>query len=100
MRPDSDVDLAVAVTPPPDPKDLFDAQLALERELERDVDLVVIDRVSPILGMQVLKTGERLLTMDATAAAAVEARVFTAYHDFKRIRRAAEAALEERFSGG
>jgi uncharacterized protein len=95
-RVDSDVDFAILarrrITAP--------ERLALASELAvllgRDVDLVVLDEVSPILRMQVLRNGRRVFASAPTRAAELEARSFSEYADLKRVRAAAERALIER----
>lgn len=63
-RPDSDVDLGALFARPVTSRELFDATMALIRILDREVDLVDLDRVSPVLVRQVLRDGRLLVDRD------------------------------------
>lgn len=95
-RPDSDVDLAALFRRPPEALELFDAQMDLEEILHRDVDLVDLDRVSPALGMQVLKHGRLLVDRNPNRRYAAFSRILSLYEDLKILRREVEQALLER----
>jgi predicted nucleotidyltransferase len=99
-RPDSDVDLAALFRRRPTALEVFEAQADLEEILSREVDLVDLDRVSPILGMQVLKHGRLLLDRNPERRHAFFSRTISMYEDVKIIRREAERRLLERFAGG
>jgi hypothetical protein len=72
----------------------------LAQLLHREVDLVDLDRASPILGMQVLKHGRLLLDRNPERRHAFFSRTISMYDDIKIIRREAERRLFERFAGG
>lgn len=99
-RPDSDLDLGALFTRRPSGYDLFKTALDLEDLLGRKVDLVDLDRAGPILGMQVLKSGQ--LLFDAVPRRRYEffARTVGLYEDLKIQRRPAEKAMYERMSHG
>lgn len=98
-RPDSDVDLAALFRRPPQGLEIFDARTDLEALLRRDVDLLDLDQVSPILGMQVLKYGRLLIDRNPQRRIAFFTRTVSTYEDLKILRRDAERALFERVSG-
>lgn len=99
-RPDSDVDLAALFTVRPTPIEVFEAQVELAEILGRDVDLVNLDRVSPILARQVLRHGRLVIDRNPKRRYAFFSRTISMYEDVKIQRREAERKLLERFSGG
>lgn len=99
-RPDSDVDLAALFRRRPNALEVFEAQAELAELLHREVDLVDLDRASPILGMQVLRHGRLLIDHDPRRRHAFFSRTISMYDDIKIIRREAERRLFERFAGG
>lgn len=98
--PTSDLDLGALFAQPPAPADLLDAAAELSLRLHRDVDLVDLDRVSPILAMQVLRHGRLLLDAEPGRRHDHFARTVHRYEDLKTIRRPMERALYRRFAGG
>jgi predicted nucleotidyltransferase len=100
LRPDSDLDIAILARRPPAGLEHLALQTELTALLGREVDLIILDEVSPILAMQVLRKGHRLVSNDPTRAGEVEARLFSQYADLKRVRASAEQALMERVRGG
>lgn len=70
-------------------------QEELSERLQRPVDLVVLNQASPILGYQVLKYWERLLTQDSRAVNAFFVRTLNEYFDLKQNRRVIEQALHK-----
>src|SRR5436309_2543951 len=58
---ESDLDLAALFRRAPTATELLDARLEIAASLSRDVDLVDLDRASPILVMQVLRHGRLVL---------------------------------------
>lgn len=88
--PDSDVDLAVYLAE----KDILanpclDLEIGLfvEKKLKRPVDVVVMQRVSPILQHQVLAGGLRLFEQNPGRRAALEALSFKRYLDVRHYQR-------------
>lgn len=59
-----------------------------------------LDRVSPILGMQVLKHGRLLLDRNPKRRYELFGRILNLYEDVKILRRETERALFQRVSGG
>jgi predicted nucleotidyltransferase len=99
-RPDSDVDLAALFKGNPTPVEVFEAQVELAEILGRDVDLVNLDRVSPILARQVLRHGRLVIDRSPKRRYAFFSRTISMYEDVKIQRREAERKLLERFGGG
>ena len=98
--PFSDIDLAALFRSRPSALDLLEARDTLGAPLGRDVDLVDLERASPIVAMQVLRHG-RLLT-DANPRRRHQAVSGTAsrYEDLRIVRREAERALLARMRNG
>jgi predicted nucleotidyltransferase len=98
--PRSDLDLGALFVRAAAPADLLDAAAELSVRLGRDVDVVDLDRASPILAMQVLRHGR--LVNDANPRRRHDhfARTLSRYEDVKIIRRPMEEALYRRFAGG
>lgn len=100
MREGSDLDLAVLARQVLVPE----AELALRAELAdlagRDVDLVWLDRISPILGMQVIRHGRCIIDCAPSRTANVVATMFSRYADLKRVRQEAEERLIEDYKNG
>ena len=93
-RPDSDVDLAVYLTE----KDIcanpcLDLEIGLfvEQKLRCPVDVVVMQRVSPILQHQVL-AGRRLFEKDPRRRAELEALSFKRYLDVRHYQKKRQKA--------
>lgn len=99
-RPDSDVDFAALFKGRPTPVEVFEAQAELTEILGRDVDLVDLDRVSPILARQVLRHGRLVIDRDPKRRYAFFSRTISMYEDVKIQRREVERKLLERFGGG
>ncbi len=99
-RADSDVDLAALFRVRPSLLELLDARADLALAIDRDVDLVDLGRASPILAMQVLKTGRLLVDPNPARRISFVARAPGLYEDVKRIRRPAEQALIRRLLHG
>lgn len=97
--PGSDVDLAALFRRRPEPLEVFDARTDLEELLHRDVDLVDLDRTSPILGMQVLKHGRLLADRNPARRHAAFGRILGLYEDVRILRRKAEKELFRRMQG-
>jgi predicted nucleotidyltransferase len=63
-RPDSDIDIAFLSKHENSGIDLYAASQKLAGLLKRDVDLIDLNRVSPVLQVQVLKNGRIILDQD------------------------------------
>jgi len=94
-RPDSDVDVAVLFGRPFGPEDVLELKGRLEKLLERDVDLVVLDRAGPVIRMQALKTGI-LLASEKGAYEEFFVATVNEYDDLKYNRREIEESLLRR----
>ena len=96
----SDFDLAGLFRGRPAPEDVLDTAAELAGRLGRDVDLVDLDRASPILAMQVLRHGRLLVDRNLRRRHAFFSRTVSLYEDLKIVRRPIEQALYRRFAGG
>ena len=99
-RPGSDLDLAALFRRLPSALDLLDTRADLARRLGRDVDLVDLDRASPILAMQVVRHGRLLAEANTTRRQRFVAGLPGRYEDLRIVRRQAEQALFERVRRG
>lgn len=99
-RSDSDVDLAALFKRRPTPIELFEAQAELAAVFQRDVDLVDLDQVSPILGRQVLRNGRLVIDRNPKRRYTFFSRTISMYEDVKIQRREIERKLLEKFSRG
>lgn len=91
---DSDIDLAVLLgAPDPEPDRLAAIRIDLEHILGAPVDLVILDRASPILVMEILRCHRVLAAPDAEALESLIVRTLTDYADLKIVRRPIEEAL-------
>ena len=66
-RPDSDLDVAVYFSSPPEGLEVLEWLNRLSNAAEREVDLVVLNRASPLLRHQVMCHRIRLLVQDEAA---------------------------------
>lgn len=86
-NPMSDVDLAVLVQPQPDPPSLLERQLSLSRGVAqyagREVDLVLLNRASPLMKYEVTRHGRVLYERRPAERIAFEARARQRYFDLK-----------------
>lgn len=99
-RPDSDVDLAGLFDRSLDPLELFEAAGDLQEIFGRPVDLVDLDRTSPILAMQVLRYGRLLTDRDPKRRVAFFVRALSLYEDLKILRREVDRAVAARLRRG
>ncbi len=97
---ESDIDIGVLVPTSPSFDDRLALQGALETLLGRPVDLVFLNEVSPVLGMQVLGKGRLVVNRNPHQQAEFVVRTITAYFDLKRSRAVVERALKERMNHG
>lgn len=85
--PTSDVDLAVLARQALSPTALFDLEQRLATLLHKDVDLVDLRSASTVLRMQVVSTGECLVSTNEGNREEFEARVLSAYARLNEERR-------------
>lgn len=96
MTPESDLDLAILFNKKPDPLEVLDLQEDLCGITGYEVDLVILNDVAPVLGMQVVRHGIPLVTINSTESAKFVMVTISKYHDFKRIiQPLADAMIEE-----
>lgn len=103
FRDDSDIDIGVLY--PGKPPQVFSADYIalkgkLEDSLHREVDLVVLNSVSAVLCMQVLKYGQKIFVRSDRVANEFFVRTVNSYSDLRRVRRPIERRiLESRIYG-
>lgn len=99
-RADSDVDLGGLFQRTPTSSELLDARLHLGAQVGREVDLVDLDRASPILVIQVLRHGRLLSDRNPAHRIRLMAAAPGRYEDVKIMRREAERSLIQRVRAG
>lgn len=96
----SDVDLAALFRRTPEPDDVLAMAAELETVAGRPVDLIDLDRASPILVMQVLRTGRLLAERSPSRRQCLIAAAPGRYEDLLSVRRPIERAILERARRG
>jgi predicted nucleotidyltransferase len=93
--PESDIDVAILFSPEtiPSPREVFDLQATLSEVVNKDVHIVVLNTASPIIGMQVLKKGEKILERSSRLTTEFFVRTVTMYADLKIVRKQIERHL-------
>jgi uncharacterized protein len=99
-RPDSDWDLAALFRSRPDPAELFELRGEFELIVGAPVDLVDLERASPVLARQVAKFGQLIVENNRRRRIDFIAHVPGRYEDLCIVRRAAERSLIERIRHG
>ncbi len=98
-RPDSDLDLAALFRSPPDVQELLAARADLAVIVGREVDLVDLDRASPILAMQVARHGRLLYERSPSRRVLFLARLVARYEDLRQFLAPIESAALRRIRG-
>jgi uncharacterized protein len=93
MRPSSDVDIGILFKTFPDRDAIVELTADLSSILKREVDLVVLNQASPVLKMQILKTGILLYASDRKYFHQFFVATANEYDDLKRIRRVCEQSI-------
>ncbi len=99
-RSTSDLDLAALFRRPTSPAELAELRADLTAALDRPVDLVDLDRASPLLGYQVLKHGRLVVDRDPARRHRFAAGLPSRREDLLIVRRPIERALIERVRSG
>lgn len=86
-RADSDVDIAVFGAAPFDAPQMFEARMACEALLKKQVDLIDLRKAPTVLQMQILKDGRYLLGQKSPLAGAFELFIARSYEDLQIKRR-------------
>jgi len=101
-RRDSDLDLAVLASGDAEANALRAGLLELSARLAaasgRDIQVVLLDDVEPVLGRQVFSHGRTLLERDPRLTAGCLERILIAYFDGAHHRRLMEEALDDRLA--
>lgn len=89
---DSDLDVAILFRKGniPNPKSLLDLKNQISDTVGMAVDLVCLNEASPVLAMQVLRKGEKIIDLDFHDTNEYYIRVVNSYDDLKRIRKTVE----------
>lgn len=90
---DLDVGIVFQANAIPSSQALFDMRLQLSKLIAIPIDLVCLNTVSPILGMQVLRKGEMILNLNPHATNEYVIRLVNSYDDLKRVRKPIEEHL-------
>jgi len=90
VHPASDVDIGIFFGPVPNVSEVSALTAELSSLLRKEVDLVVLNHASPILKMQVLKTGVLILARDLKVYHQFFVDTVNQYDDLKRIRKTCE----------
>ena len=96
----SDIDLAGLFRSRPSALELLEARDALGSLLGRDVDVVDLERVSPIVAMQVFRRGRLLVDANPRRRCQAVSGAPSRYEDLRIVRREAERALLARIRDG
>jgi predicted nucleotidyltransferase len=104
-QPHSDVDVAVYIDPDHRVDSLFGYAAELTADLvallrSNDVDVVVLNRVPPLLYHRVLRDGLRLFTRDARATTTREGQALSRYCDYVPHLRKIDSAHAARIEDG
>ena len=104
ITPLSDVDVAVLLNDKIDPKYYFDTQLDLSDQLssylEKEVEVVILNRADPRLSYQVIKYGEIVFKKSLSLKADFERKALNKYFDLKPMFEFYEKKLYERIKEG
>lgn len=97
-HPDSDVDVALLFQRGrvPNTDQLLQIQDELTSVLQKEIDLVVLNDNFPIICMQVLQKGEKIVERDRRAVNEFIVRTMNEYDDLKRVR----SVIEKKISRG
>ena len=79
QHPGSDLDIAVLPGMTVDPVELFETANQIANHLNKDVDLLDLSRVSPVIGKEVLRTGLLLAGAESTPRQEFEMRILSDY---------------------
>jgi len=96
----SDLDLAALFRRRPSPSECLALRAELASVVGRDVDLVDLERASPVLVMQVLRHGALVADRNPEHRLRFTATAPGRYEDLVLVRRTAERRLLERVRGG
>jgi len=93
IRPSSDVDIGIYFRTVPDVYATNNLIEKLSSLLQREADLIVLNHASPILKMQVLKTGMLIYVSDRKYFHQFFVDTVNQYDDLKRIRKNCEDSI-------
>ena len=95
LHTESDIDIAVLFQKNKTPSDmqLIEVKADLNVLMGKEVDLISLNQVSPILQMQVIKKGKKIIVQNDKRLSLFIIRAFTDYCDLKIIRRPIEEKI-------
>ena len=96
----SDLDLAVLFRAAPSIDERVELESELADLLGQPVDLIDLDRASPALAMQVLRSDKLLLDRNPSRRFAFTALLPSRYDDLRRLRAPIERAIAKRMTHG
>lgn len=93
----SDVDAGILFHKDQEPSvdKLLDIEDNLTSRLKREIDLVVLNNASPIICMQVLKKGKKIVENNRKDANSFFVRTVNEYDDLKQVRKVIEKRIEK-----
>ena len=93
MHPASDVDIGILFKAAPNLHEVNDLASRLSSRIQREIDLVVLNQASPVLGMQILKHGVLIYASDRKHYHQFFVDTVNQYDDLKRIRKNCEDSI-------
>jgi uncharacterized protein len=95
MTPESDLDVAVLFRNDavPGPMALVDLTKRLSTLLELDVDTLCLNTAGPIVAMQVLRKGRKIVERDSRKSVEFFVRTIGLYNDIKMVQRPIEQSI-------
>lgn len=84
---ESDIDIAILLDKKIDFSALFELQVLLSKEMNKDIDLVQLDTVSTVLQMQVIQSGKRIFCNDVFYCNKYESQIFSEYVELNEMRK-------------
>jgi len=98
--PRSDLDLAALFRRRPSALELLEARAELAPLAGRELDLVDLDRTTPVLAMQVMRLGRLVVDRNPRRRHAFLARLLGRYDDVRRLTAPIERRIAERLAHG
>lgn len=84
LRSDSDIDIAIYLSEEMDIDSYLGLKMDLTEACKREVDLVILNKATPLLKFQVYKENRSLFTRDKSAETNFKVKTLFEYNDVKR----------------
>jgi hypothetical protein len=101
--PYSDIDVAILFDDSVSPLEYSDRQIALSIELgrllNREIDVIILNRAAPYLKFQIIKEGAIVYESPARSGRPFEARAVLEYFDFLPVKNMLESAMMRKVKG-